>query len=93
MGYPTSALPQLRNETNNEIKLEDKEGSLFASLFWMVGIFSAPFGGILSGWIGRRKLIIFAAPIVVCGWMVIGLAQNKEMLYAGRIMTSGQQNF
>ena len=57
----------------------------------MVGIFSAPFGGILSGWLGRRKLIIFAAPIVVCGWMVIGLAQNKEMLYAGRIMTSGQQ--
>ena len=55
----------------------------------MVGIFFAPFGGILSGWLGRRKLMIIAAPIVACGWMVIGLAQDKNMLYIGRIMTSG----
>ena len=49
LAYPTRALLQWRNETNIEVNLNDDEGSLFASLFWMVGLFFAPIGGILSG--------------------------------------------
>ena len=55
LAYPTRALLQWRNETNLEVKLSNDEGSLFASLFWMIGLFFAPIGGILSG---RVKLII-----------------------------------
>ena len=89
VGFTTNALAQWRNETNPEVNLNDYEGSLFASLFWMVGVICSPIGGILSGWLGRRKIVIISAPLVSCGWLVIGLAQNKMMLYIGRIITSG----
>ena len=88
--YPTNALPQWRNETNPEVTLDDYEGSLFASLLFMVGVICSPFGGILSSWLGRRKIVIISAPFVACGWLVVALAQNKTMLYVGRIISSGQ---
>ena len=91
--YPTNALSQWRNETNPEVKLDDYEGSLFASLFWMVGVICSPFGGILSSWLGRRKIVIISAPFVSCGWLVVALAQNKMMLYVGRIISSGTRVF
>ena len=90
VAYPTKAIQQWKNETNIEVNLNDYEGSLFASLFWIVGVFCAPIGGFLSGWLGRKKIVIIAAPMVACGWLVIGLAQNKIMLYVGRIVTSGR---
>ena len=89
LGYATTALPQWKNEKNLAVNLDDNEGSFFASLFWMVGIICSPIGGILSGWLGRRKIVIIAAPLVGIGWLIIGLAQSKIMLYAGRIITSG----
>ena len=71
------------------MKLDDYEGSFFASLFWMTGIICSPIGGFLSGWVGRRKIVIFTAPLVSLGWLCIGIAQNRLMLYIGRIITSG----
>jgi hypothetical protein len=38
VGYPTKTLPQLRNETNLEVNLDDYEGSLFASLLSTIGM-------------------------------------------------------
>ena len=72
--------------------MNDYEGSLFASLFWMVGLICSPTGGFLSGWLGRRKIIMFTAPLIAIGWIVIGFAQNKIMLYLGRIITSGKNS-
>ena len=90
IGYPTKAITQWRNETNLEVNLNDNEGSLFASLHWMVGVICSPIGGILSGWLGRRKIVMIAAPLVGCGWLIIGFAQTKIMLYVGRVITSGK---
>ena len=90
VGYPTNALQQWKNETNLDVRLDDGEGSLFASLFWMVGVICSPVGGFLSGWLGRRKIVILTAPLLVCGWLLIGFSQNKMMLYVGRIITSGE---
>ena len=56
----------------------------------MTGIICSPIGGFLSGWVGRRKIMIFSAPLVALGWLCIGIAQNKFMLYVGRIVTSGK---
>ena len=69
--------------------MDDYEGSLFASLFMMMGVICSPTGGFLSGWLGRRKIVLIASPLVALGWLVIGFAQNKIMLYLGRIVTSG----
>ena len=61
-GYATIAMPQWRNETNVEVNLDAEEGSLFASLFYMVAAISNPIGGILAGAYGRRKTVI-----LMCG--------------------------
>ena len=88
IGYPTQALPQLKNETNAELNLDEYEGSLFASIYWISGIVFCPVGGSLSGWIGRRKLLMILSPVGACGWLLIGLAQNKLMLYFGMLINA-----
>ena len=92
-GYTTTALPQWKNETDIELRFDDNESSLFASSFWMIGIICSPIGGVLSGWFGRRKLVLVATPLVICGWLIIGFAQNKIMLFVGRIISGGKTIF
>ena len=88
IGYPTKALPQLQSESNNAVKLTENEGSGFASILTLSGVFFSPLGGILSGKLGRKNIILFVAPIVASGWLIIALAQNKAMLFIGNIMVS-----
>ena len=38
MGFPTKALPQLRNETDVNVNLDDYQGSMFASVSFITGI-------------------------------------------------------
>ena len=83
-------MPQWKNETNTALKFDDLDNSWFASVFWIVGFFCSPIGGALSGWLGRRKLILFGIPFVICGWLIIGFAQNKVMIFVGRIIQSGK---
>ena len=89
LGFNTIALPQLKNETNTVVRLDEYESSLFAALYWMVGIICSPTGGILSGWLGRRRIVMITTPLVICGWLIIGLAHNKTMLYIGRVISGG----
>ena len=90
-GFITTALPKWKNETDLEVKLDEDEGSLYASIYWMLGLICAPIGGILSGWLGRRKMVIIAAPLAVCGWLIIAMAKNKIMIYIGGIITSSKK--
>ena len=90
LGYTTIALPQWKNETNIDLRLDENESSLYASLFWMIGIICSPIGGILSGRLGRRKVVMIASPLVICGWLIIGFAQDKIMLYIGKTICSGK---
>ena len=78
LGYTTIALPQWKNETNIELRLDENESSLYASLFWIIGIICSPIGGILSGWLGRRKIVMIASPLVICGWLIIGFPQKVK---------------
>ena len=88
IGYPTKALPQLQSEPNNAVKLTENEGSGFAAILTLTGVIFSPLGGILSLKLGRKNVILFVAPIVASGWLIIALAQNKEMLFIGDIMVS-----
>ena len=88
VGYPTKALPQLQSELNNAVKLTENEGSGFASILTLSGVIFSPLGGILSGKLGRKNIILFTTPIVASGWLIIALAQNKTMLFIGNIMAS-----
>ena len=80
-----------KNEMNPEMRLDDNQSSIFVSILWMAGIICSPLGGILSCWLGRKKVVMIAAPFVAVGWLVIGFAQNKVMLlYIGRILSGGR---
>ena len=63
VGYTTTALYQLKNEDNKNVRMDDELGSWFAASFWLGGILACSFGGYLGGILGRRKLIIFTSPI------------------------------
>merc|ERR1711962_1345989 len=67
--------------------MDEYMGSWFATIFWICGIF-APTGGSLSSWLGRRKLILFSSPLVAIGWLIIGIAQNRAMIFIGRALAS-----
>ena len=48
MGYPTKALPQLRNETNLAVNLDEYEGSVFAAVTFMTGKITRILGWLTS---------------------------------------------
>ena len=56
----------------------------------MIGIICNPMGGIVSGWLGRRKVVLIMSPLLASGWIIIGLASNKMMLYSGRVVSAGK---
>ena len=88
LGYPTKALPQLKNETNIELRMDEYLGSWFAGSFWITGIFLCPLGGWLGGWFGRRKIILLASPLVFTGWTILGTAKNIHSIFLGRYISA-----
>lgn len=85
-GYATKALPQLQNDTNTNIRMDEDTGSWFASVFWITGIFACPLGGWLGDCIGRRKIIFLANPIIIAGLAILGSAQTKTTVFFGPIL-------
>ncbi|CAH1118681.1 unnamed protein product [Phaedon cochleariae] len=85
-GYSAILLPQLK--VSPEYKnLTAEETSWIASL----GTITNPIGSILSGvlaeYIGRRRAIQISSLPFVLGWICLGLAQDINWLYAGRLIT------
>ena len=81
LGYATIALPELNLSAN--------QASWFASIdLFLVMIFS-PIGGLISGWIGRKKILMISSPFVIIGWVMIAHQTSAEwMLFTGRIVSS-----
>ena len=67
IGFMTIALPQLQSENDPEIKFSENLGSWLASVVWICGLCITPFGGLLSGKLGRRSVIIYFTPFVLIG--------------------------
>ena len=88
VGYVTIALPQLSEESNPSLRLSEDSGSWFAAILWICGFLFAPFGGALSGKLGRRKMVLIFLPLVLTGWLIIGFAQNGLTLFLGRTITA-----
>ena len=83
VGYATIALPQLSEESDTNLRITENEGSWFATILWISGFIFAPFGGALSGKLGRRKMVLIFLPLVLIAWLILGFAQNGLMLFLG----------
>ena len=57
------------------------------SLVTVGAIFGGPVGGWSIDQFGRKGTILLCAVPFELGWLLIGLAKNRAMLYAGRIIT------
>ena len=88
VGFATIALPQLLNESDPNVQMDQNLGSWFASILWICGLFLAPLGGILSGKLGRRTVILYFSPLVLLGWILMGVAYNNFMIFTARIITT-----
>ena len=88
VGFATIALPQLLEEPDPNLQMDENIGSWFASVLWICGLFISPFGGILSGKLGRRNVSLYFSPFVLLGWILMGVAYNKLMLFSARVITS-----
>ena len=88
IGFATIALPQLAKEPDPNLQMDENLGSWFASVIWICGLFISPFGGILSGKLGRRNVCLYFTPFVLLGWILMGVSYNQWMLFSARIITS-----
>ena len=86
--YPTKALPQLQSGNETSIELNMLEGAIFAATTSFAGAIFASLGGFFAGWTGRRKALLLSSPFVIFGFLLIAFAENKIMLFFGRIISS-----
>ena len=80
VGFATISLTHLNLDKNEE--------SWFASLDFFCAIIFTPLGGLISGWIGRKNIILTVSPFAAFGWILIALSESKFTLFAGRIISS-----
>ena len=80
IGYAAIALP--------ELKLNKIQASWFASLDMFSCMVFAPIGGLLSGWLGRKKIMMAFSPLAVIGWVLIANQNSELMLFSGRLLSS-----
>ena len=80
LGFATVALPQL--------KLNEDESSWFASIDLFCLMVFAPLGGALSGWLGRKKILMIFSPVAALGWLLIAQSKTITILFVGRFLSS-----
>ncbi|XP_044174405.1 solute carrier family 2, facilitated glucose transporter member 8-like [Acropora muricata] len=85
--YTSEALLDLQSDAvDSSIHLSDAQGTWFSSLLAVGAIF----GSILGGWtidhLGRKGTIMACVLPFELGWLLIAFAQNRMMLYSGRVI-------
>lgn len=79
-------IPAQLKESSNDITMTLEEESWFASMF-VVGTFIGGFGGgFQNQYLGRKKTMLTANLIVLCGFLITRFAYTVPMLYAGRFL-------
>ncbi|XP_046388737.1 facilitated trehalose transporter Tret1-2 homolog isoform X2 [Ischnura elegans] len=84
-GFSAVAIPQMEMP-NSTLPINEEQASWVASL----SSISTPIGCLLSGWLmdalGRRAALIMVEVPLLVGWILIAMANNLPLLYAGRLV-------
>ena len=72
---------------NDNFRIVNCSFSLLQSLVAIGALFGGIIGGKAVALIGRKFTIIIGSIPFALGWLLIFLAKNRAMLYAGRIFT------
>ncbi|XP_071454727.1 trehalose transporter 1-like protein isoform X2 [Hetaerina americana] len=83
-GFSAVAIPQMEMP-NSTLPINEEQASWIASL----SSISTPIGCLLSGWLmdalGRRAALLLVEVPLLVGWLLIAMAYNLPLLYAGRL--------
>jgi MFS family permease len=87
-GYSAVAIPKLKEDRG---RLDVDDVSWIGSLL-SVGLMAGTFlGGLLAGRLDRRWCVLVTSPVVILGWISIGLAGVTDLtwIFVGRFLTGG----
>ncbi|PSN44752.1 hypothetical protein C0J52_10736 [Blattella germanica] len=86
MGHSAVLLPQLKEEADSGLQVDEETGSWIASVYMLVSPLGCFLGGVLLEKIGRRSGVLLGQGVYIVGWTVIAAAQNSTMMICGRIL-------
>ena len=81
-------LPFLAILLHQRFGLNELEVGLFLAAASLIGIIFGFYVGYLSDRIGRRKIIVFGVALTVVAMIMLGVADNLYLLFAGTLMQS-----
>ena len=79
-------LPFLAILLHQRFGLNELEVGLFLAAASLIGIIFGFYVGYLSDRIGRRKIIVFGVALTVVAMLMLGVADNLYLLFAGTLM-------
>ncbi|XP_069696073.1 facilitated trehalose transporter Tret1-like [Periplaneta americana] len=85
LSHTAVLIPRLQEE-NNTFTLNDQEAATIVSIYSIISPLGYMFGGIITDFWGRRKMIILGHVAYIVGWITIAAAQNVSTILAGRII-------
>ncbi|XP_053602986.1 facilitated trehalose transporter Tret1-like isoform X2 [Plodia interpunctella] len=84
-GFSATSLPQMK-DPNSTVHINDDQAGWIASL----SAAGTPVGCIVSGYMmdsfGRKLTLVLTEVPLICGWLLIAVAQNVPMIYVGRLL-------
>ena len=70
-----------------DIPLDENQGSWFVSVDILLTIMFAPFGGKMAEIMGIKKTALLCSPLIVIGWVLVGVFSSPLALFLGRILS------
>ena len=75
-----------KNGSSCDIPLSTEEASWVGSVAGIGAMAAGPVVGVAMAAVGRRLLMMAAAPVALLGWVLLTFASGPAMLYAGRFL-------
>ena len=72
----------------SQLNLDENLTSWFVSIEFFMAIPVAPLGGLVAGWLGRKKTVLIFSPLTAIGWIMIGASASNVELFLGRTLLS-----
>ena len=70
-----------------DIAIDENQGSWFVSIDMIMAIIFTPIGGKMAEIIGIKKTFLLCSPLIVLGWILVGMFASTFALFSGRILT------
>lgn len=89
LGWPSPTYPRMVNinqieiDNNHIITATDSQFAWFSSAMTLSASISCLFSGLLCNWLGRRTTLLLSVFPQLLGWVMIILATDIDMIYAG----------